>query len=45
MRQAPDAVAGAYIATRLAGPRGRVAGAIGGIDAAAVLARLGGAAA
>ncbi|GAW35692.1 putative acyl-CoA dehydrogenase AidB [Roseovarius sp. A-2] len=42
LRQAPDAVAGAYIATRLSDPRGRVAGAIGGIDTHAVLARLGG---
>lgn len=42
MRHAPDAVAGAYIATRLAEPRGRVAGAVGGIDPAPVLERLGG---
>jgi len=42
MRHAPDAVAGAYISTRLAGPRGRVAGAVEGIDTGAVLARLGG---
>lgn len=41
LRHAPDAVAGAYIATRLSAPRGRVAGAIGGIDTGAVLARLG----
>jgi len=41
LRHAPDAVAGAYIATRLSDPRGRVAGAIGGIDTGAVLARLG----
>jgi len=45
LRHAPDAVAGAYIATRLSDPRGRVAGAIGDIDTGAVLARLGGAAA
>ncbi|SEM79400.1 putative acyl-CoA dehydrogenase [Roseovarius tolerans] len=42
LRHAPDAVAGAYIATRLSEPRGRVAGAIGRIDTEAVLARLGG---
>ncbi|KNX43137.1 putative acyl-CoA dehydrogenase AidB [Roseovarius tolerans] len=42
LRHAPDAVAGAYIATRLSEPRGRVAGAIGRIDTGAVLARLGG---
>ena len=41
MRHAPQAVAGAYIATRLSGSRGRVTGAIGGIDTDAVLARLG----
>ncbi|HAW47482.1 MAG TPA: DNA alkylation response protein [Roseovarius sp.] len=41
MRHAPDAVAGAYIATRLSNPRGRVAGAVGGIDPSPVLARLG----
>jgi len=41
LRHAPDAVAGAYIATRLSDPRGRVAGAIGGIDTGVVLARLG----
>ncbi|MFU8776612.1 MAG: acyl-CoA dehydrogenase family protein [Roseovarius sp.] len=41
MRQAPDAVAGAYIATRLSDPRGRVAGAIGRLDTAPILARLG----
>src|SRR6056297_3355765 len=43
MRHAPGAVAGAYIATRLSEPRGRVAGAVDGIDTGAVLARLGGA--
>ncbi|MBC7132335.1 MAG: acyl-CoA dehydrogenase family protein [Roseovarius sp.] len=42
LRQAPGAVAGAYVATRLSEPRGRVAGAVTGIDTAAVLARLGG---
>jgi putative acyl-CoA dehydrogenase len=44
LRHAPDAVSGAYVATRLSEPRGRVAGVIGGIDTGAVLARLGGAA-
>jgi putative acyl-CoA dehydrogenase len=44
LRHAPDAVSGSYVATRLSEPRGRVAGAIGGIDTGAVLARLGGAA-
>ncbi|MET4100824.1 putative acyl-CoA dehydrogenase [Roseovarius sp. MBR-78] len=42
MRHAPGAVAEAYIATRLDTSRGRVAGAIAGIDTGAVLARLGG---
>ncbi|PIV79126.1 MAG: DNA alkylation response protein [Rhodobacteraceae bacterium CG17_big_fil_post_rev_8_21_14_2_50_63_15] len=42
MRHAPAPVAEAYITTRLSAPRGRVAGAIGAIDTAAVLARLGG---
>ncbi len=42
MRHAPDAVASAYIATRLSDPRGRVAGAIGALDTAPILARLGG---
>jgi putative acyl-CoA dehydrogenase len=41
LRHAPGAVAGAYVATRLAEPRGRVAGAVAGIDTGAVLARLG----
>ncbi|WP_417728409.1 acyl-CoA dehydrogenase family protein [Roseovarius sp.] len=41
MRHAPDAVAGAYIATRLSDPRGRVAGAVGTLDTAPILARLG----
>ncbi|WP_297774273.1 acyl-CoA dehydrogenase family protein [uncultured Roseovarius sp.] len=41
LRHAPDAIAGAYISTRLSEPRGRVAGAIGGVDTDAVLARLG----
>ncbi|MEI4231774.1 acyl-CoA dehydrogenase family protein [Roseovarius sp. D22-M7] len=42
LRHAPDAVAAAYVATRLGDARGRVAGAIGAIDPAPVLARLGG---
>jgi len=41
IRTAPNEISGAYIAARLAGPRGRVAGAMGQIDCAAVLARLG----
>ncbi|NBD28492.1 MAG: DNA alkylation response protein [Alphaproteobacteria bacterium] len=40
MQQAPSAVAEGYIATRL-GPRGRIAGAVSGLDEAAILARLG----
>jgi len=42
LRHAPDAVASAYVVTRLSDPRGRVAGAIGAIDPAPVLDRLGG---
>ncbi|MGM0660424.1 MAG: acyl-CoA dehydrogenase family protein [Pseudomonadota bacterium] len=42
IRNAPDAVASAYVATRLGAPRGRIAGAIGAIDTASVLDRLGG---
>jgi len=42
LRHAPDAVASAYVATRLGGARGRVAGAIGAIDPGPVLSRLGG---
>ena len=41
MRAAPGPVADAYIALRLSERRGRVAGAVGGIDAAPLLARLG----
>ncbi len=41
IRQAPPAVADAYIATRLTGERGRTTGAISGVDTAAILARLG----
>ncbi|RBI75717.1 DNA alkylation response protein [Roseovarius sp. TE539] len=40
IRQAPAAVSEAYVATRLAGPRGRVAGAIGDVDTDRILARL-----
>ncbi len=41
IRQAPAAVSDAYVATRLSGARGRVAGAIGEVDTPALLARLG----
>jgi putative acyl-CoA dehydrogenase len=43
LRHAPDAVAGAYVATRLGAPRGRVAGAVApaAMDTGAVLSRLG----
>ena len=41
MRHAPEAVAAAYVATRLSKPRGRVAGAVAEMDTGAVLARLG----
>ena len=40
IRTAPSAVAEAYLATRLNGPRGRTAGSIGAIDTGAVLDRL-----
>lgn len=40
MRQAPPPVAEAFVATRLAGDRGHVAGAVSGLDADALLARL-----
>ena len=40
LRHAPPAVADAYVATRLTGQRGRVAGAIDGVDTDAILARL-----
>ncbi|MDF1668670.1 MAG: acyl-CoA dehydrogenase family protein [Roseovarius sp.] len=40
IRQAPPAVAEGYVATRLSGERGRVAGAVSGLDEAAILARL-----
>jgi putative acyl-CoA dehydrogenase len=41
MRQAPSAVSDAYLATRVAGERGRVMGAIGPVDTRAIVARLG----
>ena len=41
IRQAPPAIAEAYIATRLTGERGRTPGAISGVDTGAILARLG----
>ncbi|WP_163849693.1 acyl-CoA dehydrogenase family protein [Pseudooceanicola aestuarii] len=40
IRHAPAAVADGYCATRLGAPRGRLAGATGGLDSAALLARL-----
>jgi putative acyl-CoA dehydrogenase len=40
LRQAPTAVAEAFVATRLAGDRGHVAGAVGGLNTEAILARL-----
>ena len=41
IRQAPPAVAEAYVKTRVAGDRGSVAGAISGVNEAGILARLG----
>jgi len=41
IRNAPEAVADAYVATRLSGARGRSAGAIGAVDEASILARIG----
>ncbi|MEM6587973.1 MAG: acyl-CoA dehydrogenase family protein [Pseudomonadota bacterium] len=41
LQQAPAAVSEGYVATRLQGQRGRMAGAIGPVDRAAILARLG----
>jgi putative acyl-CoA dehydrogenase len=41
IRHAPAPVSDAYVATRLTGERGRVAGAISGVDFSAILARLG----
>lgn len=42
IRQAPAAVAGGYVATRLSGDRGRIAGSIGAVDHVGILARLDG---
>lgn len=41
IRHAPAPVSDGYVATRLTGARGRVAGAISGVDFSAILARLG----
>lgn len=41
IREAPAAVADAYVATRVLGERGRLAGSTAGLDTAALLARLG----
>ncbi|PIE13112.1 MAG: DNA alkylation response protein [Rhodobacterales bacterium] len=41
LRHAPGAVADGYIVTRLEGARGRVHGAVSGLDIAAILERLG----
>jgi putative acyl-CoA dehydrogenase len=41
IRGAPAAVADAYVATRVAGARGAVPGAVAGLDTAAILARIG----
>lgn len=41
LRHAPTAVSDAYVATRIAGDSGRIAGSVGDIDQAALLARLG----
>lgn len=41
IRQAPAAVAEGYVATRLTGQRGRISGAVSGLDEADILARLG----
>jgi putative acyl-CoA dehydrogenase len=40
LRQSPPAVADAFVATRLANDRGHTAGAVSGLDIAAILARL-----
>jgi len=42
IRRAPGAVADAYVASRVTATRGRVAGAVTGLDTAAILARLAG---
>ncbi|MEO0752782.1 MAG: DNA alkylation response protein, partial [Pseudomonadota bacterium] len=41
LQQAPAQVSEAYVATRLGGERGRMAGAIGTVDTARILSRLG----
>lgn len=41
LRHSPAAVSDAYVATRLGGNRGRIHGAVSGIDTAAILQRLG----
>lgn len=41
LQLAPDAIADAFIATRIEGRRGHVAGALTGLDTGAILARLG----
>ena len=41
IRQAPAVVSDGYVATRLTPERGRVAGAVSGLDAGPILARLG----
>ena len=43
IRHAPAEVAEGYVATRLSGARGRTAGAIKGVDCAALVGRIGGA--
>ncbi|SMX41963.1 acyl-CoA dehydrogenase family protein [Actibacterium lipolyticum] len=40
IRQAPGAVADAYVATRVVGERGQVSGAVSGLDTEAIIARL-----
>lgn len=42
LRHAPEAVADAFVATRIAGERGRIGGAMGGADCAAILNRIAG---
>ncbi len=41
LRHAPAAVADGYVATRVSGERGRVAGAVSGLDTEALIARIG----
>jgi len=40
LRHAPSAVSDGYVATRVAGDRGRVAGAVRGLDVPALLGRI-----